>query len=145
MVSGRSGAAGVGACFACLNSRAGTIVLAFEGLQNLESIGNFYKDGLGGSGSGPRAVNGIVFRSDTLAIIAQHAGGSGNFSNNPWGAMVAFFLSGAGDIMNVARGFMTSLKAKKRILSEVSDSKSILSFSSDPFGFIVANPVGAPR
>ena len=83
------------------------IVLTFEGLKNLEPINNFYNGGLGGLGSGPGPNDGIVFRSDSLAIIAISAGGTGNISNVPSGSTVAFFLSGPGDVMDVSAGFTT--------------------------------------
>jgi VPDSG-CTERM motif len=80
-------------------------VLTFEGLQNLEPINNFYNGGTGGFGSsGPNY--GINFTSDSLALIDSDNGGSGNFSNNPSGHTIMFFLTGA-DTMNVAAGFTT--------------------------------------
>jgi hypothetical protein len=92
----------------CYALPAGAIVVMdFEGLQNLEPISNFYNGGLGGKGSGPGPGFGITFSSDSLAIISSLAGGTGNFQNNPSGNTVAFFLSGAGDLMNVPGGFDT--------------------------------------
>jgi hypothetical protein len=58
-------------------------------------------------GSGPGPNYGIAFSSDSLAVIAQSAGGSGNFTANPSGNTIAFFLTGAGDTMNIAAGFNT--------------------------------------
>lgn len=89
------------------SAKAGTITLTFEGLQNLEPIANYYDGGTGGFGSGPGPNYGITFGSDSLAIIDSSAGGSGNTSNDPSGDTVAFFLSGAGDVMDVAAGFNT--------------------------------------
>src|SRR4051812_24420823 len=71
-------------------AHAAVVVLTFEGLQNLEPIENYYNGGLGGLGSGPGPNYGITFTSDSLAIIAASAGGSGNFSNNPSGSTIAF-------------------------------------------------------
>ena len=85
----------------------GVITLTFEGLQNLEPIDNYYNGGLGGFGSGPGPNFGITFTSDSLAIISGANGGTGNFSGSPTMPTVAFFLTGAGDTMNVAAGFMT--------------------------------------
>jgi hypothetical protein len=82
-------------------------ILTFEGLQNLEPIDNYYNGGFGGDGSGPGPNYGITFGADSLAIIADSAGGSGNFSGNPSGDTIAFFLSGPGDIMDKASGFNT--------------------------------------
>ena len=81
--------------------------LTFEGLKDMEVIQGYYNGGLGGSGSGPGPSYGITFSSDSLAIIQQAAGGSGNFEKNPSGITIAFFLTGAGDIMNVPGGFDT--------------------------------------
>jgi hypothetical protein len=88
-------------------ARATTVTLTFEGLQNLEPIDNYYNGGLGGFGSGPGPNYGINFTSDSLALIRSSSGGTGNFSNNPSGSTCAFFLSGAGDTMNIAAGFTT--------------------------------------
>jgi hypothetical protein len=82
-------------------------VLTFEGLQNEETIGNYYNGGLGGAGSGPGPNYGITFGPDSLALVASTAGGTGNFANSPSGDTVAFFLSGPGDVMDKASGFNT--------------------------------------
>ena len=83
-----------------------SIVLDFAGLQNLEPIMNYYNGGLGGLGSGPGPNLGIVFGADSLAIISADRGGTGNYSLNP-GVNIASFLTGTGDIMDVAAGFDT--------------------------------------
>jgi hypothetical protein len=88
-------------------ARAGTVVLTFEGLQNQEPIMSYYNGGLGGFGSGPGPSYGITFGADSLAIISGAAGGTGNFSGSPSGTTIAFFLSGAGDVMDVPVGFDT--------------------------------------
>jgi hypothetical protein len=83
------------------------ITLTFEGLKNDEPVNNYYDGGFGGAGSGPGPDYGITFTSDSLALIASAAGGSGNFSGEPSMATILFFDSGAGDTMNVAAGFTT--------------------------------------
>ena len=88
-------------------AQAGVVTLTFEGLQNLEPVENYYNGGLGGLGSGPGPNYGITFTSDSLAIISGAFGGTGNFSGSPTMPTIAFFLTGAGDIMNVAAGFDT--------------------------------------
>jgi PEP-CTERM motif len=92
-------------------ARADVVTLTFEGLQNLESINNFYNGGTGslGSSGGASQNYGISFTSDSLALISAYNGygGTGNFENNPSGGTIGFFLSGAGDTMNVAAGFDT--------------------------------------
>ena len=90
-----------------LAAQAGTIVLTFEGLQNNEQVLNYYNGGFGGNGSGPGPNYGVVFGPDSLAIVSQAAGGSGNFDGAPTMPTALFFLSGPGDIMNVAGGFTT--------------------------------------
>ena len=87
--------------------KADTITLTFEGLQNLETVSDYYNGGAGGSGSGPGPNYGITFTPDSLAIISDTAGGTGNFDQAPSGDTILFFLSGAGDTMNVASGFTT--------------------------------------
>lgn len=88
---------------------ASSVTLTFTGLGDEEAIDNYYNGGFGGNGSGPGPNYGIVFGSDSLAIISALDGGSGNFSNVPPPATttIAFFLSGAGDVMDVAAGFDT--------------------------------------
>jgi len=87
-------------------AKAAPIVLTFEGVGDQASINDFYNggtDSVGNSGTN----YGISFTSDSLGLISGSAGGSGNFSNPPSGDTVAFFLTGAGDTMNVAAGFTT--------------------------------------
>jgi hypothetical protein len=86
---------------------AGVVTLTFEGLQDNEAIENYYNGGFGGNGSGPGPNYGITFGSDSLALISSADGGSGNFSNNPSGDTIMYFLSGPGDVMDVAAGFTT--------------------------------------
>jgi len=88
---------------------ADTVTLTFTGLQDQEQILNYYNGGLAGNGSGPGPNYGIVFTPDSLALISELAGGSGNFSNvpAPGANTIAFFLSGSGDTMDVAAGFTT--------------------------------------
>jgi hypothetical protein len=81
-------------------ARSAVVTLTFEGLGDQAPVGNFYNGGPGGN-------LGIAFGADSLAIISNAAGGSGNFSNAPSGSTVLFFLSGAGAVMNVAAGFDT--------------------------------------
>ena len=86
-----------------------TVVLTSEGLQDLEPILNYYDGGFGGFGTGPGPSYGIQFSPDSLAIISSENGGSGNFTGSmaPSPNTLAFFLTGAGDVMNVPAGFTT--------------------------------------
>jgi hypothetical protein len=83
-------------------------VLNFVGLQDNEPVGNYYNGGTGGFGSGPGPNYGITFGSDSLALISDGAGGSGNFPVNAGPSDTAlYFLSGPGDVMDKASGFTT--------------------------------------
>jgi len=89
-------------------AHAGVVTLDFQGLGNLEPVENYYNGGFGGNGSGPGPNYGIVFGSDSLAIINAANGGTGNTGNEPGGGTTClFFLSGPGDVMDVAAGFTT--------------------------------------
>ncbi|HNY02777.1 MAG TPA: IPTL-CTERM sorting domain-containing protein [Bacteroidales bacterium] len=80
---------------------AGSVIfLDFEGLDNLAAVGNYYNGGLGPN-------YGVYFGGNTLAIIDEDAGGSGNFANEPSPSTVMFFLDGAASTMNVPAGFTT--------------------------------------
>jgi hypothetical protein len=90
-------------------AQANPITMTFEGLRDLESINDFYNGGTGSLGSGPGPNYGVSYTPDSLAVISRDLGGSGNFSAalTPSPGTIAFFLSGAGDTMNVAGGFDT--------------------------------------
>ena len=83
------------------------VTLTFEGLKDSEYILNYYNGGYGSLGSGPGPNYGITFGQDSLAIVSYTAGGTGNFSGNPSGSTIAFFLTGTGVVMNVPQGFTT--------------------------------------
>jgi hypothetical protein len=77
----------------------------FMGMGYLEPIENYYNGGFAGFGSGPGPNFGVVWGADSLAL----PNGSGsNVENEPFGwTSSMIFLSGPGDIMNVAGGFTT--------------------------------------
>jgi hypothetical protein len=83
-------------------SYADPVTLTFAGIGNMNPIGDYYNGGAGGN-------LGISFGSDALAIVSQLDGGTGDFSNTPSPSAntAAFFLTGTGDVMNVAAGFTT--------------------------------------
>jgi MYXO-CTERM domain-containing protein len=89
-------------------ANANIITLDFEGLGNQEAIQNYYDGGLGGNGSGPGTNFGVQFVGNTLAIIDQDSGGTGNFANEPTSKTIMFFLTGNATIMNVPAGFITA-------------------------------------
>ena len=91
----------------CAMASANVITLTFEGLKDQEHILDFYNGGTGNLGSGPGPNFGISFGADALSLIATSNGGSGNFSGAPTMPTIAFFLSGPGDVMDVAAGFTT--------------------------------------
>ena len=83
------------------------IVLDFEGLGNSQPILDYYNGGMSGGGFGPGPNYGITFSGPTLSIIAEYAGGTGNFQNEPSPSTIMFFLDENSAIMNVAAGFET--------------------------------------
>lgn len=76
------------------------IVLTFEGVGDLNPVGEFYA-GDGGPDFG------ISFSPDTLALVDSDEGGNGNFANEPSASTVMFFLEADEAILNVAAGFTT--------------------------------------
>ena len=75
------------------------ILLNFEGLKNLQQVGNFYNGGAGGN-------YGVTFSPTATALIDQDAGGTGNFAKEPSPSTIMYFgqpnLSAS---MSVAGGF----------------------------------------
>ncbi len=92
--------------FLSFNSYAGVMVLDFEGLDDQESINDFYNGGTSENGNSGTDY-GVSFSGNTLSIIDLDAGGTGNFGGEPTPDTVMFFLTGASAIMNVAEGFDT--------------------------------------
>jgi hypothetical protein len=76
------------------------IVLTFEGVGDLNPVGEFY-NGAGGPDYG------VSFSPETLALVDSDAGGNGNFANEPSPSTVMFFLEADEAILNVAAGFTT--------------------------------------
>ena len=85
---------------AVFSAQANVITLTFEGLGDQTPVGNFYN-----GGAGPNY--GIQFGPDALSLISGAAGGTGQFSGAPSMPTILFFLTGPGDIMDVAAGFDT--------------------------------------
>ena len=88
-------AVAVAALSLSVQAQAAPIVLTFEGIGDHNPVGNFY------------ASQGVVFSSDTLALVDQDAGGSGNIANEPSGSTVMFFLNSNNAILDFATGFTT--------------------------------------
>jgi hypothetical protein len=85
-------------------TEAGTIVLDFEGLGNLEEISQFYNGG--GSKTGVSGADyGISFPGPSLALIDSRDGGSGDFTKEVLPGTIMFIMSGCQAIINVMAGF----------------------------------------
>ena len=104
-------------------AQAAVIQLTFEGLKNQEQVADYYngktggdridemamKYANGGSSGGPNY--GISFGGNSLAIVAEDAGGTGRFANNPSGTTVLSFNDAikSNSFMNVSGGFTTGI------------------------------------
>lgn len=89
------GAVAAAALVAPMASQAAVIVLDFEGVGDLQPVGDFY------------IAQGVSFSPATLALVDSDAGGSGNFANEPSPNTVMFFLDANNAILNFAAGFDT--------------------------------------
>lgn len=74
--------------------KASTIILDFEGIGDLNLLGDFYQEEFG-----------ITFSDNAFALVDQDAGGSGNFGGEPSPDTVASFQQGETITMNVSNGF----------------------------------------
>jgi hypothetical protein len=81
-------------------------VLDFEGIGDLAAINDFYNGGTDSDGNSGTNY-GIQFSPNTLGIIDEDAGGTGNFANEPSPDTVMFWLDDTDAIMNVPAGFDT--------------------------------------
>lgn len=77
---------------------ADVVFLTFEGIGNQVPVGDYYN-----GGGGPNY--GVSFSPDTLAIIDEDAGGTGNIANEPSPSTVMFFLNANNAILTFAAGF----------------------------------------
>jgi hypothetical protein len=86
----------------------GVEFLDFEGLQNLQSVGNFYN----GSGADGAPNLGITFSSNFYGLLPTSVGGAGNFAFGPL-SMPAIFINGTGSSVtgsiNVTGGFSSGI------------------------------------
>jgi hypothetical protein len=86
------------ASFASANS---TELLTFQGLKDMQRVGNFYNTS---------AFGGVSFSPDFYALWPTSMGGAGNFSQTPLGTPAIFFeSSNRGTFMNVASGFSSGI------------------------------------
>jgi len=86
------------------DTEPGPIHLNFEGLGNLDEVGQFYNGGKSKSGFSGQNY-GVTFSGNALAIIDSQHGGSGNFSSDIMPNTVLFFLTGSEIYLNVVSGF----------------------------------------
>jgi len=99
-------AAIIGAGLSGGNSARAAFTLTFEGLQDVEGVGQFYNGGTGTAGStGPNL--GVSFSATALALIDSDAGGGGNFGNEPSPSTILFFASESSATLTLAAGFDT--------------------------------------
>lgn len=74
-----------------------SFTLTFEGVGDLNPVGNYYNGGAGGN-------LGVSFSSDALGLVDSSAGGSGNTGNDPSGITTLLFLANTA-VLNYAAGF----------------------------------------
>lgn len=95
----------IGATFIALSTlgvskaEAAVIVLDFEGVGNLNPVGNFYD-------TDPQDFD-ITFSPNALGLVDADAGGSGNIGGEPSPDTVLFFLDGSAATLNAPNGFDT--------------------------------------
>lgn len=84
---------------------ADSIILKFNGLNDLQQIGNYYNGG-GGTNYG------ISFSSNVFALVSVFKGGAGGFAPDP-SQSPAMFIMGTGStvtgVMNIGSGFSNGL------------------------------------
>lgn len=89
-----------------LPAAAGTFVLDFEGLLDLEAVQEFYNDGFGSLGSLYGQPLGVSFSDNVIVLKDVDAGGvAGDFGGEPSPDNIIFFRDGTEAKLNVASGF----------------------------------------
>jgi hypothetical protein len=86
------------------DAEPGLVLLNFEGLGNLDEVGQFYNGGKSKSGFSGHNY-GVTFSGNALAIIDSQHGGSGNFTSDIMPNTVLFFLTGSEIYLNSISGF----------------------------------------
>lgn len=122
--------------FGAITAQAALFTLDFEGVGNQVAILDFYNGGNDGAGNSGTNF-GVRFGSNTLGIIDQDAGGTGNFGNEPTPDTVMFFLTGSA-VLNYAPGFVdgfsfyytTSLPASVKVYDGLDATGNLLGSNS---------------
>ena len=83
-------------------AKAEVVTLTFEGVGDLQPVGDYYNGGAGGS-------YGIYFSPNAVGLVDNDAGGSGTFGGEPSPETVLSSLSGRSRIMTVLDGFSEGL------------------------------------
>jgi hypothetical protein len=120
--------------------------ITFTGLQNGESILNFYNGGLGGFGSGPGPNLGVIFSPN--AIVTGVAGGDPRLFFTPAGPVIAnvpsgfvsqlSFLAGSGTpFPSVTVTAFEGLDGTGSLLGQVSMIQTGIGTNLQPFSFTI--------
>lgn len=116
-------------CIGVNQAQADTVVLTFEGVGDLNAVGDFYNGGAGGD-------LGISFSDNALGVVDADAGGTGNFGGEPSPSTALFFLSGGAATMNVPGGFDTGFSF---FYSAISQAGTVVVYSGlDGTGNVLA-------
>jgi len=87
-------------------AHATSVVLTFQGLQDLQAIGNYYNGGAGTN-------YGVSFSSDVFALKSVFQGGAGGFMPDPTNTPAMFIMGTTGSnvtgTMNVGPGFTSGI------------------------------------
>ena len=79
--------------FGLASAQAVPVLMTYEGVGNLNPIGNFYNGGGGGN-------FGISYSPNAFGLVDSDAGGSGNFGGEPSPSTVAFMSGGTSMFLN---------------------------------------------
>jgi hypothetical protein len=129
-----------------LPASAAVLTLDFEGVGNLNSIGNFYNGGAGGN-------LGVSFSENARGLVDADEGGSGNFANEPSPSTALFWLTGDVSTVTVAGGFTggfsfyysAATAGKVDVFSELGGTGDLLgsiSFTAQSATGCIGDPTG---
>lgn len=105
-------------------AKADSVLLTFEGIGDLQQVGNFYNGGAGGN-------LGVSFGPSATAYVAVDGGGSGLFSNEPSPDSAVFFGASSCcvnvNVMNIPAGSTTFSFFYSSLSSSISKTVSVWS------------------